>query len=71
MSLEEITNKENRKSIEALELLERGVPGAMVAEATLQRGLDRGLYSELRVAVAREMYPTRRNEWIGNITRPQ
>ena len=67
MSLDDITDKENRKSIEALELLEKGIPGAIVAEAALQRGLDRELYDASRVAAARAAYPAKKDEWLKNV----
>src|SRR3989344_5809515 len=48
MSLERITNEENRKSI----------------EAALQRGLGRGLYDASRVAAAKAAYSAKKDEWL-------
>ncbi len=69
MALEDLA-AEDKKSLQALDLLEQGIPGASVTTADLDRGVERGLYTSSRLAEAWAAYPAKRQEWSRTPPRP-
>ncbi|MHA1829693.1 MAG: hypothetical protein ACTSX6_13725, partial [Candidatus Heimdallarchaeaceae archaeon] len=61
--------RENKESVEALELLKRGVPGHYpTGEEAVQRGVERGLYTEQEYLRAIVEYPNKKKEFIERVS---